>query len=78
LVEALEVCGKIEGIGVVQFSEKDVVRHNLVQQIIRAYEEFEVTNPQNRAASENGKANSRGKESEKQQTKDRAKEIQQG
>src|SRR5260370_24603938 len=34
LVEALEVCGKIEGIGVAQFSEKDVVRHNLVQQII--------------------------------------------
>jgi phosphate starvation-inducible PhoH-like protein len=42
LVEALEVCGKIEGIGVVQFSEKDVVRHNLVQRIIRAYEEYEV------------------------------------
>jgi phosphate starvation-inducible PhoH-like protein len=78
LIEALEVCGKIEGIGVVQFSEKDVVRHNLVQQIIRAYEEFEVANPQNRAASENSKANSRGKESKKQQTKDRTKEIQRG
>jgi phosphate starvation-inducible PhoH-like protein len=78
LIEALEVCGKIEGIGVVQFSEKDVVRHNLVQQIIRAYEEFEVANPQNRAASENSKANGRGKESKKQQTKDRTKEIQQG
>ena len=78
LIEALEVCGKIEGIGVVQFSEKDVVRHNLVQQIIRAYEEFEAANPQNRAASENGKANGRGKESKKQQTKDRTKEIRQG
>jgi phosphate starvation-inducible PhoH-like protein len=78
LIEALEVCGKIEGIGVVQFSEKDVVRHNLVQQIIRAYEEFEAANPQNRAASENGKGNGRGKESEKQPTKDRPKEIQQG
>jgi hypothetical protein len=63
---------------VVQFGEKDVVRHNLVQQIIRAYEEFEAANPQNRAASENGKANGRGKESEKQQTKDRTKEIRQG
>jgi len=41
LVEALEVCGKIEGIGIAQFSEKDVVRHNLVQQIIRAYEEYD-------------------------------------
>jgi phosphate starvation-inducible protein PhoH len=45
LVEALEVCGKIDGIGVVQFGEKDVVRHNLVQQIIRAYEEYDITHP---------------------------------
>jgi phosphate starvation-inducible PhoH-like protein len=41
LVEALEVVDKIEGIGFVHFNERDVVRHNLVQQIIRAYEEFE-------------------------------------
>ena len=46
LVEALEIVGKIEGIGAVQFSEKDVVRHNLVQRIIRAYEEYEATQPQ--------------------------------
>src|SRR5579863_4679122 len=46
LVEALEICGKIPGISVVQFGEKDVVRHNLVQQIIRAYEEFDATHPQ--------------------------------
>jgi len=32
---------QIEGIGFVHFNERDVVRHNLVQQIIRAYEEFE-------------------------------------
>ncbi len=41
LIEALEVVGKIEGIATVTFNEKDVVRHNLVQQIIRAYEEFD-------------------------------------
>jgi phosphate starvation-inducible PhoH-like protein len=41
LVEALEICGKIDGIAAVHFSEKDVVRHNLVQRIIRAYEEYE-------------------------------------
>jgi len=46
LVEALEIVGKIEGIGAVQFSEKDVVRHNLVQRIIRAYEEYEAGHPQ--------------------------------
>jgi len=30
----------------VQFGEKDVVRHNLVQQIIRAYEEHDAAHPQ--------------------------------
>jgi phosphate starvation-inducible PhoH-like protein len=46
LVEAMEICGRIPGISVVQFGEKDVVRHNLVQQIIRAYEEHDMTHPQ--------------------------------
>jgi len=46
LVEALEICARIEGIGILQFSDKDVVRHNLVQRIIRAYEEFEANSPQ--------------------------------
>lgn len=46
LVEAMEICGKIPVISIVQFGEKDVVRHNLVQQIIRAYEEFEMSHPQ--------------------------------
>ena len=40
LVEALEVVGRIEGIAFINFNERDVVRHNLVQQIIKAYEEF--------------------------------------
>jgi phosphate starvation-inducible protein PhoH and related proteins len=43
LVEALEVVAKITDIAVVTFSEKDVVRHNLVQQIIRAYEEHDLS-----------------------------------
>jgi phosphate starvation-inducible protein PhoH and related proteins len=43
LVEALEVVDRIEGVGFVHFNERDVVRHNLVQQIIRAYEEFEAS-----------------------------------
>jgi phosphate starvation-inducible PhoH-like protein len=40
LVEALDVVGKIEGIAFVHFDERDVVRHTLVQQIIKAYDEF--------------------------------------
>jgi phosphate starvation-inducible protein PhoH and related proteins len=43
LVEAIEVVGRIEGIAFVHFNERDVVRHNLVQQIIKAYDEFAST-----------------------------------
>jgi phosphate starvation-inducible PhoH-like protein len=52
LVEAIEVVGKVPGISFVYFNERDVVRHNLVQRIIRAYEEFDRA----RAADSNGKA----------------------
>ena len=45
LVEAIEVVGRIEGIAQAYFNERDVVRHSLVQQIIKAYDEFEVRQP---------------------------------
>jgi phosphate starvation-inducible PhoH-like protein len=38
LVDAVEVLREIEGLTFVHFTEKDVVRHPLVQQIIKAYE----------------------------------------
>jgi phosphate starvation-inducible protein PhoH and related proteins len=40
LVEAMKVVGDIEGISFVYFDERDVVRHKLVQQIVKAYETF--------------------------------------
>jgi phosphate starvation-inducible PhoH-like protein len=40
LVEALKIVKNIEGIGIVYFDEKDVVRHKLVQQIVKAYDAF--------------------------------------
>ncbi|MCZ6515045.1 MAG: PhoH family protein, partial [Acidobacteria bacterium] len=40
LVETLDIVAKVKGIAFVHFNEKDVVRHSLVQQIVRAYEEF--------------------------------------
>ena len=40
LVEAMKVIGKVEGIAFVHFDEKDVVRHSLVQQIVKAYEAY--------------------------------------
>ncbi len=41
LIEALEVVEQIPGIGFIRFNERDVVRHSLVQQIIKAYEVYE-------------------------------------
>jgi phosphate starvation-inducible PhoH-like protein len=38
LVEAHRALGKVEGVGIVEFAKKDVVRHPLVQRIIGAYE----------------------------------------
>ncbi len=54
LVEAVEVVGKVAGISFIYFTERDVVRHSLVQRIIRAYEEFD----QVRAAKANGEKSS--------------------
>ncbi len=40
LIEAAEVLKGVEGISFVQFDEKDVVRHVLVQRIVKAYERY--------------------------------------
>ncbi len=40
LVQAMEVVGKIEGISFVYFDERDVVRHKLVQAIVKAYDVY--------------------------------------
>ncbi len=40
LVEAIKVIGGVEGIAFVHFDERDVVRHTLVQQIVKAYEAY--------------------------------------
>jgi phosphate starvation-inducible PhoH-like protein len=40
LIEAMRVVHQIEGIAFVHFDERDVVRHKLVQEIVKAYEKF--------------------------------------
>jgi phosphate starvation-inducible protein PhoH and related proteins len=40
LVEAMKVVSAIDGISFIYFDERDVVRHKLVQQIVKAYEKF--------------------------------------
>ncbi|MEQ1759130.1 MAG: PhoH family protein [Vicinamibacterales bacterium] len=40
LVEALKVVSAVDGIGIVHFDDKDVVRHKLVQLIVKAYDSY--------------------------------------
>ena len=47
LVEVTKVLKNIEQIDIVRFSEKDVVRHKLVQDIIKAYEKYEEAKKRN-------------------------------
>jgi len=39
LLEVIDVLKRVEGLAFVHFDESDVVRHHLVQRIIRAYDE---------------------------------------
>ena len=41
LKEALNILGKVEGISVVNLSQKDIVRHKLVTRIVDAYDSFD-------------------------------------
>jgi len=40
LIEVTDILRGVEGISFVQFDDKDVVRHSLVQKIVRAYERY--------------------------------------
>jgi len=42
LLEAIDVLNRVEGLTFVHFDETDVVRHHLVQRIIRAYDEHKM------------------------------------
>ena len=43
LLEALDVLKGVEGISFIPFDERDVVRHSLVQRIVKAYEKYNET-----------------------------------
>ncbi len=40
LIEVIDVLRGVEGIRFIQFDDRDVVRHNLVQKIVKAYERY--------------------------------------
>ena len=41
LIQAMRILNGVEGIGRVEFSKKDIVRHKLVQRIVDAYDKFD-------------------------------------
>ena len=43
LIEALHILAGVEGIGVVNLTQKDIVRHKLVTRIVDAYDAFDKT-----------------------------------
>jgi phosphate starvation-inducible PhoH-like protein len=43
LVQAMKILKNIDGISIIKFDERDIVRHKLVKRIVRAYEEEETT-----------------------------------
>lgn len=52
---AVKVLGKIEDIAFCQLTSKDVVRHPLVQKIVKAYEDYEKVNERRHAKTGNGR-----------------------
>ena len=62
LKEALNILGKVEGINVVNLSQKDIVRHKLVTRIVDAYDSFDKKQEQE------SKEKSKRATAEKQQT----------
>ncbi|HZR28547.1 MAG TPA: PhoH family protein [Terriglobales bacterium] len=47
LLEVMDVLKSVNGISFIHFDESDVVRHHLVQRIVRAYEDHKVRSAQN-------------------------------
>lgn len=52
LVQALKVLHDVDGIGKVEFTKKDIIRHHLVQRIVEAYEAFDKENDERHKAAE--------------------------
>jgi phosphate starvation-inducible PhoH-like protein len=41
LVQAMKILAGIDGISIIRFDERDIVRHKLVKKIVKAYEDEE-------------------------------------
>jgi phosphate starvation-inducible PhoH-like protein len=61
LLEAIDILKNVEGLNFVYFDESDVVRHHLVQRIIRAYDEHKTKVAEQQMSLLEGKAGANGK-----------------
>ncbi|WP_195945476.1 PhoH family protein [Paraclostridium bifermentans] len=59
LIQAMDVLKDVDGVGINKFTEKDVVRHELVQRIIKAYEKFDEEQELNKFNDDRNKRNRR-------------------
>jgi phosphate starvation-inducible protein PhoH and related proteins len=55
LLQAIRILTNIEGISIIKFDERDIVRHKLVKRIVRAYENEEIETERIKRASYNSK-----------------------
>ncbi|MDL2310117.1 PhoH family protein, partial [Parabacteroides sp. OttesenSCG-928-B22] len=62
LIQAMHVLKGVPGIGRIEFTKKDIVRHKLVQRIVEAYEKFDKKNKTERTVKEDSKKLSNSKE----------------
>ncbi|RDC50777.1 PhoH family protein [Acinetobacter sp. RIT592] len=59
LIQAMDVLKDVDGVGINKFTEKDVVRNELVQRIIKAYEKFDEEQELNKFNDDRNKRNRR-------------------
>jgi phosphate starvation-inducible PhoH-like protein len=55
LVQALKILKDVKGISVVNFDERDIIRHHLVKYIVNAYKKLDTENGSNNENNENNK-----------------------
>jgi len=50
LIQAMNILKGVRGIGKIEFTKKDIVRHKLVQRIVDAYDKFDLKKKKEREA----------------------------
>ncbi|WP_371025301.1 PhoH family protein [Paraclostridium ghonii] len=59
LIQSMDVLKDVDGVGINKFTEKDVVRHELVQRIIKAYEKYDEKQALNKLSNDDRNKRSR-------------------